>query len=264
MRRLLSFSCEGALLGGTVDEASGPIGVLIVTGGSQTRIGSHRMFERLAAALAAHDYPCFRFDRRGVGDSEGEDPGFKGSGLDLAAAAEAFRSVCPGVRRIAGFGLCDGATALALFGADAGVERLVLANPWFVEAEAGEPPAAAIKQHYRQQLTSLEGWKKIFSGSISYGKLLRGIKKVASPPPADLAGEVAAKLKAKPLPLGLLLCRGDATAVAADDVWRSAPYRPLRQRSPAPIYIESDSHTFARAGDADALLEAVLAALRQT
>jgi exosortase A-associated hydrolase 1 len=262
MRRLLSFACEGAALGATLDEADGPTGVLIVTGGSQTRIGSHRMFERLTGALAAEGYPCFRFDRRGVGDSEGEDPGFKGSGLDIKAAAAAFRAECPRLERIAGFGLCDGATALALFGAEAGVESLVLANPWFVEAEAGEPSAAAIKQHYRQQLTSIQGWKKILSGSISYGKLLQGIKKVVAPPPADLAGEVAAGLKSKPLPLQLVLCRGDATAVAAADVWSSPGYRPIRERSPAPHYVESDSHTFARPGDERVLVAAVLAALR--
>ena len=262
MRRLLSFACEGAILGATLDEAQGCIGLLIVTGGSQTRIGSHRMFERLASDVAAAGYPCFRFDRRGVGDSEGEDPGFKGSGADLEAAAAAFRSKCPQLQRIAGFGLCDGATALALFGQDAGVDQLVLANPWFVEAEAGEPPAAAIKQHYRQQLMSLEGWKKILSGSISYNKLLKGVRKIVSPPPADLAGEVAAGLKSRPLPLQMVLCRNDATAVAAADVWGSADYRTIREKNPAPVYIESDSHTFARAGDADALLRAVLVGLR--
>ena len=261
MRRLLSFSCEGAALGGTLDGADGRTGLLIVTGGSQTRIGSHRMFERLALAVAAAGYPCFRFDRRGVGDSEGEDPGFKGSAADLAAAAAAFRAECPRLERIAGFGLCDGATALALFGAEAGVDQLVLANPWFVEAEAGEPPAAAIKHHYRQQLTSLEGWKKILTGSISFGKLLKGVRKIIAPPPADLAGEVAAGLKAKPLPLQMVLCRNDATAVAAADVWGSADYRAIREKSPAPVYVESDSHTFARAGDAEALLKAVLEAL---
>ena len=58
MRQLLSFPCEGATLGGTLDGAEGRIGVLIVTGGSQTRIGSHRMFERLAAALAADAIPA--------------------------------------------------------------------------------------------------------------------------------------------------------------------------------------------------------------
>ncbi len=261
MRRLLSFDCEGAMLGATLDDATGPTGVLIVTGGTQTRIGSHRLFERLASALAEKGYPCFRFDRRGVGDSEGEDPDFRGSAADLAAAASAFRQACPGLQRVVGFGLCDGATALCLFGAEAGIDALALTNPWFVEAESGAPPAAAIKQHYRQQLLSIAGWKKVLGGSISYKKLLKGLAKIIAPPPATLAGEIAAALSRRPLPLALFLSRRDNTAVAAEDVWNSASFRQIRARNPAPVHIESDSHTLARRKDADALLAAVLRAL---
>lgn len=261
MRRLLSFTCEGSRLGGSLDEASGEVGVVIVTGGSQTRIGSHRMFERLARDLAAAGHPCFRFDRRGVGDSEGEDPGFKGSGPDIAAAAAAFRAHCPHVERIAGFGLCDGATALALFGAAAGIERIVLANPWFVEAEAGAPPPAAIKHHYRQQLMSAEGWKRLLGGSVSYTKIARGLLKIARPGPTNLAAEIAAALGANPQPVRMLLATGDATAIAADGVWCSKPFTQVRKRSPAPARIDSDSHTFARAGDPEALTAALLSAL---
>jgi exosortase A-associated hydrolase 1 len=262
MRRLLSFACEAAALGGTLDEADGSTGLLIVTGGSQTRIGSHRMFERLAASTAAAGFPCFRFDRRGVGDSEGEDPGFRESGPDIAAAVRAFRAACPHLKRIVGFGLCDGGTALSLFGPRAGIDALLLANPWFVEAETGAPPAAAIKQHYRDRLRSVEGWKKLLSGSVSYKKLLKGILKVAAPPPADLAEEVARALSTGELPLMMVLARRDNTAIAAADVWNSPRYRPIREGNPEPIYIESDSHTFARAGDEAALGEAVLGALR--
>jgi exosortase A-associated hydrolase 1 len=261
VRRLLSFACEGDLLGATLDDAPGETGLLIVTGGSQTRIGSHRMFERLAVAVAAAGHPCFRFDRRGVGDSGGEDPGYRGSGPDIAAAVRCFRSECPNVTRILGFGLCDGGTALSLFGAEAGVDALLLANPWFVEAEADAPPAAAIKQHYRQQLMSVHGWKRLLTGAVSYRKLLKGIMKVAAPPPADLAAEVAHALAARPVPLRLLLARGDATAIAAADIWGSAPYRKVRERCPAPSYVESDSHTFARRGDEEALRRAVLSSL---
>ncbi|MGZ8998931.1 MAG: hydrolase 1, exosortase A system-associated, partial [Allosphingosinicella sp.] len=85
MRRLLTLQCEGAALGASLDEAKGRTGLLLVTGGTQTRIGSHRVFERLAIALAAAGYPCFRYDRRGVGDSEGIDPGWRGSAPDLEA-----------------------------------------------------------------------------------------------------------------------------------------------------------------------------------
>ena len=83
---------------GSLDGAGGATGLLLVTGGSQTRIGSHRMYERLAKALADNGYPCFRFDRRGVGDSDGEDPGFRGSGPDLDGRRRRLPPRAPGAR----------------------------------------------------------------------------------------------------------------------------------------------------------------------
>ena len=102
MRRLISFECEGHALGASLDAGDGAAGLVMVTGGTQTRIGSHRMYERLAAALAERGISCLRFDRRGVGDSGGEDPGFRGSGPDIAAAAAALRRECPTLRRLHG------------------------------------------------------------------------------------------------------------------------------------------------------------------
>jgi len=261
MRRLLSFDCEGSALGASLDPADGTTGLLIVTGGTQTRIGSHRMFERLALALALEGWPCFRFDRRGVGDSESEDSDFKGSGPDLAAAAAAFRREQPQLLRLLGFGLCDGASALALHGKAAGLDGYVLVNPWFVEAEAGERPAAAIKSHYRDQLLSLNGWKRLLSGSISYRKLFKGLGKIASSRPSTLAGEIAASLAKAELPAQLVLASRDATAIAALAEWTSPAFRALRSANPAPVTIDSDSHTFSRLGDEAALLAAVKEAL---
>ena len=42
MRRALTFACEGATLAGMLHPAAGATGVVIVTGGMQTRIGAHR------------------------------------------------------------------------------------------------------------------------------------------------------------------------------------------------------------------------------
>ncbi|HYW15460.1 MAG TPA: hydrolase 1, exosortase A system-associated, partial [Allosphingosinicella sp.] len=194
MRRLLSFDCEGAALGASLDSADGETGLLLVTGGTQTRIGSHRMYERLALSLAQAGWPCFRYDRRGVGDSEGDDPDFKESGPDLVSAAAAFRREQPRLKRLIGFGLCDGASTLALHGRAAGLDGYILANPWFVEAEAGEPAAAAIKSRYKDQLLSLDGWKRLLSGAISYRKVLKGLGKIVSSKPSSLAGEIAVAL----------------------------------------------------------------------
>lgn len=258
MRRLLTFSCKGATLGATLDGA-GATGILMVTGGSQTRIGSHRMYEQLAKSLSRHGYAALRFDRRGVGDSEGTDPGFRGSGPDIMAAAAALRAGHPGLERMIGFGLCDGATALALFGRGAGLDGLILVNPWLVEAESGAPPPAAIRRHYRKQLTSRDGWRKLLGGSISLGKLAAGLATLAAPPPAALSEEVARSLGDAP-PASLILAREDATAVAAEVEWNASRFARVRSE---PIYVETDSHTFARPGDADALLDACLQALER-
>lgn len=261
MRRLLTLACEGVEIGATLDAAAGEIGLLLVTGGSQTRIGSHRMYERLAGALAGRDIACLRFDRRGVGDSGGEDPGFRGSAPDLEAAAAALRRECPGLRRIHGFGLCDGATAIALFGDRAGLDGLVLVNPWLVEAEADAPPPAAIRRHYRERLLSREGWRRLLSGGVNYRKLFAGILKIAKPMAGSpLARDVAAALARHRLPAALILAAGDATAIAAEHELKAGVFKGLTGEAQR---IDSDSHTFARPGDDAALLAAVLEALRR-
>jgi exosortase A-associated hydrolase 1 len=259
VRRLLTFPCAGAELAATLDSAPGPAGVLLATGGSQTRVGSHRMYERLAKELCNNGFPCFRYDRRGVGDSAGEDPGFKDSGPDLEAAAAAFRSRSPGVERIYGFGLCDGATALALFGKSAGLDGLILVNPWLVEASAGEPPPAAIRRHYARQLGSRAGWKKLLSGAVNWRKLFKGLRSISGKPEGStLAREAAEALRASGLRAWLILAEGDATGIAAAHELRSPCFDGLIEGREV---IGSDSHTFARQGDEAALLAATLRAL---
>ncbi|PSJ39857.1 hydrolase 1, exosortase A system-associated [Allosphingosinicella deserti] len=259
MRRLLTFHCEGDTLGASIDTAAGTKGLLFVTGGTQTRIGAHRLFERLAAALAAEGFPCFRFDRRGVGDSEGEDPGWRGSGSDIGAAADAFRRECPSLHRIIGLGLCDGATALALYGAHAGVDGLILLNPWLVETAPGEPAPAAIRRHYQERLTSPEGWRKIAFGSLSWPKLLGGLRRIALPPDRALAEASALALKALSGGVEVVLASDDETAIAAERELARPIFAGILRR--APVTIETGSHTFARPADLDRLLAAVEEAL---
>jgi exosortase A-associated hydrolase 1 len=263
MRHLLTFGYDSETLAASLDGESGRVGVLIVTGGTQTRIGSHRMFERLAASLAEAGYPCFRFDRRGVGDSDGLDAGFRGSSDDLCAAADAFRARVEGLEAVIGFGLCDGATSLALFGGAANLSGMILVNPWLVEAEPDAPPPAAIKHHYRQRLLSVEGWQKLLTGSVSYKKLFKGVTKViADRRPSGLAEEAGQGLATANLPIELILALDDATAVAAADIWRSDTFaRHVSGLTTHTTVIETDSHTFARPRDAASLLSATLSAL---
>ena len=112
MRHQLSFPCEGATLAATLDEAPGTTGLLIVSGGNEIRSGAHRGMATLAQRIAAAGHPVFRFDRRGIGDSEGENTGYTNSGPDIAAAIAAFRRAAPQLTRIIAFGNCDAASAL--------------------------------------------------------------------------------------------------------------------------------------------------------
>lgn len=261
MRRLLTFTGAGETLAASLDGASGTTGLLMATGGSQTRIGSHRMYERLAKALADEGYPCFRYDRRGVGDSGGQDPGFRGSIPDIGAAAVAFRREASGLERVIGFGLCDGATALALSAGEAGLDGLILVNPWLVEVGQDEaPPAAAVRRHYRQRLTSREGWSKLLRGAISWRGLLKGIRRISAPSAeASLALEAAAALRRAAVPVWLILAEGDATAIAAQAEVRNGAFQDIILGTETLL---TDSHTFARPGDEAALLAAVARALK--
>ena len=97
-RRHLTFACEGETLAGTLDDAPGDTGLLLVSGGNEIRAGAFAGQAQLAARIAAAGFPVFRFDRRGVGDSSGANRGFRDSGADIAAALAAFRRDAPGPR----------------------------------------------------------------------------------------------------------------------------------------------------------------------
>lgn len=252
MRRLIAFPCEGETLIGSLDEAPGTTGLLIVSGGNEPRMGAHRGMAMLAVRIAAQGWPVFRFDRRGVGDSSGENGGWASSAPDIAAAVTAFRHEAPHVTRLVGFGNCDAATALALFGTE--IDALVLANPWVVEAEDNLPPPAAIRARYAERLRSPAAWARLLRGGVDLRKLGRGLLAVAAPSrEAPLARRVADALHGREATV--VLARGDATAIA----WADA-VKGLAVEAPV-VTVDSDSHSFARAGDMAVVEAAILAAL---
>ena len=257
MRALIAIPCAGTDIAATVEPAAGTTGIVIVGGGTQIRIGAHRGLVQLGERLAAAGYPVIRFDRRGVGDSGGDDPGFADSGPDIAAAAEALREVCPQLTRLAGFGLCDGASALALHHRLAGIDRLILANPWLADA-GGLPPPAAIRRHYRERLGSPMDWRRLISGRVDYRRLARGLVRAGRKAPAPLAPRIAAALRGGNAPLTLLLAEGDATAIGFADAWRRPPFAGIAADV---VTLPTAAHTFARAGDMARLTEACLGAL---
>lgn len=249
MRCALSFTCEGATLAGTLDEAPGTTGLLIVSGGNEIRIGAHRGMAELAADISAAGYPVFRFDRRGIGDSEGENAGFRESGPDIAAAITSFRAACPAVTRLIGFGNCDAATALVLHNVE--VDHMVLANPWVIEPVDDLPPPAAIRSHYMRRLVDPKAWLSLFQGKLNLRKAMKGVARAASQPESSPLAEAFAKaLMPRIMATTIILARRDNTAIAFEQAWQGAAFREHRTYQDMDIVdLDSASHSFASDGD---------------
>ena len=172
----LVFECAGDRLVGVLHAGASNAtrGVIVVVGGPQYRVGSHRQFVTLARALAAKGVPVLRFDYRGMGDSEGEHPGFEHVGPDITAAIAALCARAPGVQEIVLWGLCDAASAALLWAsADARVKGLVIANPW-VRTEASEAQTY-LKHYYAERARSADFWRKLLRGGVRPLETLRSL-----------------------------------------------------------------------------------------
>jgi exosortase A-associated hydrolase 1 len=254
MRRLIEFPCAGETLMGTLDEAAGATGLLIVSGGNEVRMGAHRGMAMLAARVASElGAPVFRFDRRGIGDSTGTNGGFESSVHDIAAAAATFVAEAPQLRRLVAFGNCDAATALALFHSAAGIDALLLANPWVVDTPDDLPPAAAIRARYAERLRDPKAWLRLVKGGVDIGKLFKGLSKISNTQSeSGLTVRMSDALAASGIPVTLLLAKDDNTAIAFRDAWKgNAPIRDC----------DTASHSFAHAADKDWLFGQVREAL---
>jgi exosortase A-associated hydrolase 1 len=158
----------------------GDCGVLIVVGGPQYRVGSHRQFLLLSRRLASEGYPALRFDYRGMGDSSGGMRDFADVSDDIAAAVDAFALACPTVKRIVLWGLCDAASAALLYveaTRDPRIAGLVVLNPWV--RSAASLAQTQIRHYYGQRLLEKEFWIKLLSGKMQVLKSLQGLFETA-------------------------------------------------------------------------------------
>ncbi len=262
-RRIVSVSCEGNNLLGTLDTSSSSTGLLIVSGGNEIRSGPWGSQALLAKAIAAAGFPVFRFDRRGVGDSDGPNGGYRSAAPDIAAALSAFRAHVPALRRVVGYGNCDGASALML-ASGGGCDGLVLANPWTIdEMRSGEAPdgnaalpSAAVRAHYLRRLRDPGALLRLVKGKVSLAQLVGSLRDAArpAPPPSTLARELAQKLGEFAGPTAILLAERDRTAQEFLTHWdkRDARLRICPQAS----------HSFVEPSAQAWLREQLVAALR--
>lgn len=223
MRRHITFPCGSDRLIGTLDEAPGTgghAGLLLVTGGNEQRSGAWAGQAQFAASMAAKGYTVLRFDRRGCGDSEGVNGGFRTSGPDIAAALAAFRRECPQITRVVGMGNCDAATALMLAGG-AACDALVLSNPWTFDRDTEETPPEAVRTHYRNRLTDLHAIKRLLTGKVALAPLLRSLLSATKPAASasTLAQEMAAGVADFSGSIRFLIAGRDRTGQAFLAAW---------------------------------------------
>ena len=159
------FDCAGERLLGIAAHPDSALdtGVLIVVGGPQYRIGSHRQFVLLARDMAGAGIPSMRFDFRGAGDATGTQRTYEDIGADISAAVAAFFARSAQLKRVVLWGLCGAASAALFYGyRDARVAGLVLVNPWVRTEEV--MARTYLRHYYFRRLFEGQFWRKVLSG----------------------------------------------------------------------------------------------------
>jgi len=266
--RALAFDCGGDTLVGiaSVPAQAAARGVLIVVGGPQYRVGSHRQFTLLARDLAAHGIAALRFDYRGMGDSDGAERDFETVQDDIRAALDAFTAAVPSLTEIVLWGLCDGASAAAMYApGDARVRGLVLLNPW-VRTDDGVA-RTTLKHHYRDRLRDPAFWRKVARGQFDYAgsfKSMAGLVRAAFAPrpaavdaPVPLPERMRQGLQAFEGRTLLVIGGADLTGREFCDVAGSTPAWKRLLATPRVAWrrIDEADHTFSRRAWRDQVAE---------
>ena len=258
----IGFPCGDEQLIGVLSLPTRPesdAGVLVIVGGPQYRVGSHRQFVQLARAIAAAGFPVMRFDYRGMGDSLGPQRNFENITEDIASAIDAFAEHLPGLRRIVLWGLCDGASAALLYLHDAQkpdprIAGLCLLNPW-VRSDASLA-RTHVRHYYLRRLRQRDFWVKLLRGAVA----LQALRDLAANLRAAFGGAAGSAGTRQPLPYQqrmasawasfagpvlLLLSEHDYTAREFIDVSRSDPLwrRALGRRPATTVLLAGADHT---------------------
>lgn len=230
----LSFYCKGETLVGVLSlpASPGPRGVLIVVGGPQYRVGSHRQFTLLARHLASNRIPTLRFDYRGMGDSTGEARSFEAVSDDVRCAIDVFFEQLPMLKEVVIWGLCDAASAALVYAhQDARVRGLVLLNPWVRTAQG--LARAELKHYYGARLLTRAFWGKLLSGEVNLVESMRSFVASAA------AALVSRKATDGPAPLpdrmhdGLRRFQGKALLVLSGNDLTAQEFKDAAAGSPA-------------------------------
>lgn len=256
--------------------------VLLVTGGPQSRVASHRMYVQLARYLAARGFACLRFDLQGAGDSPGAFLGYHRAALSIRPALDRLEAEGPEDAPILLWSLCDGAAAAAVYARhDARLSALVLSNPYILSEQVRS--RTYLKHYYLGHLREKAFWIRLFTFRVNPFKALSSLAGLArkalvrggtpaapagSPPgcfeKADVREEVLRGACAFPGRIHFLLSADDLTAKAFRDMLDgdAAARSRLAEGRFAVSVIEGADHTFSSAAFKERAFQATLGALR--
>jgi uncharacterized protein len=260
----LQFAGPGESLVGVLSRPVPPtaapsdVAVLVIVGGPQYRVGSHRQFVLLARALARQGHLVLRFDYRGMGDSAGALRDFEAVSDDIGCAIDALLLAAPHVKRVVLWGLCDGASAALLYlhdRQDARVAGLALLNPW-VRSQASLAKTH-VKHYYLDRLKSPEFWRKLLSGQVAvsaltglWSNLRLAFTVTGAPTPAAAASLPYQQRMARAWSgfagaILLMLSERDLTAQEFADVSAADPafQQALRAQPPTRVLLAEADHT---------------------
>jgi alpha/beta superfamily hydrolase len=155
--KVLRIGGDAGLLGiltpGRQPSARAPA-VLLLNPGTVRRVGTRRLYVRLARRLAEHGFTCVRFDFAGIGDSparSGEASFMRGACADVGAVMD-YLEDRQGFRSFLLIGLCSGAdVAIAAARVDDRVAGVAQLNPWVHKN----------RRYYLHQFWRPRWWRKV-------------------------------------------------------------------------------------------------------
>jgi len=192
--QVASFGPGGRLTGILTVPTSGvrATAVLLLNAGVVHHVGPQRLWVTLARQLAGAGFHVLRFDHAGLGDSLHRDDGrpFEQSSLSDVADAMAWVERSTTCRLFALVGLCAGTlTAFRVAQADPRITSLVLLTA-LLEDPASVPEAVVAeamdrrvgRSYVTQKAVSGEAWRRLLTGQVSAGRVLRTLGRTARPP----------------------------------------------------------------------------------
>jgi pimeloyl-ACP methyl ester carboxylesterase len=196
-------------------------GVILLSPGMKNRVAPHRLYCKMAAAIAARGFPVLRFDFYGLGDSEGT--------LEETQLADVYRAIQTGryvddtrasmdwMARECGVGefivggLCGGAiTGLLAARHDKRVSALLAIGIPAILDSSSTPQTVfmtqgqlgRLREGYLRKLTSPSAWLRLFTLKTDVRQLLRALRvKKGTPgaPPTEPAATATPADNTNPL-----------------------------------------------------------------